>query len=150
MLRAVEDLFGGADLLGLSAFQDDDAVGDLGDHGEVVRDVNAGDAAFLHDRFEGAQHLDLRRHVERRRRLVEDDELRVADQRHGRRKPLQLAAGDLVRIAGANRFGLRQRQRPEKLDGTEARLVGGHKPMNSGDLDYLVHDRGGRVECGGG
>ena len=88
--------------------QNHDAVGDLGNDGEIVRDVDAGDAALLHHGLEGAQHLDLGRDVERGRRLVEDDELRIADQRHGGGKALQLAAGHLMRIAAADRLGVRQ------------------------------------------
>ena len=44
---------------------------------------------------------DLRLHgdVQRRGRLVEDDQVRLADQRAGDADPLRLAAGQLVRVA---------------------------------------------------
>ena len=44
------------------------------------------------------EHLRLDRDVERRRRLVGDQQLRVAGQRHGDHHPLAHAAGELVRI----------------------------------------------------
>ena len=53
--------------------------------------------------LERPQHLDLRGHVERGGRLVEDHQLRLGDQRHGRHQPLQLSARDLVRITATDR-----------------------------------------------
>ena len=53
------------------------------------------------------QDLGLDRHVERRRRLVGDEDPRVAGQRHRDHRPLAHAAGELVRIAavGSRRIG---------------------------------------------
>ncbi|MNZ91384.1 hypothetical protein D3C78_1103670 [compost metagenome] len=44
-------------------------------------------------------NLRLNRNVERRDRLVADDELRLQRQRTGNGNPLPLAAGELMRIA---------------------------------------------------
>ena len=44
------------------------------------------------------QHLRLDRHVQRRRGLVGDDEVRFAHQRHGDHHPLPKPAGKLMRI----------------------------------------------------
>jgi hypothetical protein len=55
--------------------QHEDPVGHLRDDGEVVRHVDRRRVVFAHDAAESVQHLDLRRHVERRRRLVEDHEV---------------------------------------------------------------------------
>ena len=70
--RGLEDGGCRALLLDLAAAEHDDAVGDLGDHGEVVRDIDAGHGAGAHHRLEGAQHLDLGGHVEGGGGLVED------------------------------------------------------------------------------
>ena len=51
------------------------------------------------------QDLGLRGHVERRRRLVRDQQLGIASQRQGDNTALQHAAGQLVRIAPDGRAG---------------------------------------------
>lgn len=48
--------------------------------------------------FDDSEHLNLRRDVERRTRLVEDDELRIINERHCGEQALQLTARDLVRL----------------------------------------------------
>ena len=130
----------GPRLLDLAAAEHDDAVGDLGDDGEVVRDIDAGHAARAHHRLEGAQHLDLGGHVEGGGGLVEDHELRAADQRHRRREALQLAAGDLVGVALADRLGVGQGEGAEERDGAAAGLRHRHQAVDAGDLDHLVDD----------
>ena len=76
--------------------------GDLGrqrrDDGEVVADVDGGDAVRLAQVAHGREHVRLRRDVEPRRRLVEDDHARPVRERHRERDALLLAAGELVRI----------------------------------------------------
>ena len=140
MLGSRKDCRRSASLLHFAALQHHDAVGDLGDDRKIVGDIDTRDPARPHDRLECAQHLDLRRHVECRRRLVEDDELRIADQRHGRGQPLQLSARNLVRITSADRLWIRQRQGPEELDRAGSCLVGRHKVVDPRNLDHLLHD----------
>ncbi|WP_247903854.1 hypothetical protein [Bradyrhizobium sp. 131] len=70
----------------------DDAVGHLRNDREIVGDIDRGSSALLDRLLEHAQHLDLRRHVQRRGRLVEDDKLRICNERHGGEQSLQLAA----------------------------------------------------------
>ena len=49
-------------------------------------------------RLQQVDHLGLDRHVERRHRLVADDDLRPQRQRPGDADALALAAGELVRV----------------------------------------------------
>ena len=56
--------------------QHDNVVGHLRDDREVVGHVDARDLALTDHLLERAQHFDLRRDVERRRRLVEDHQRR--------------------------------------------------------------------------
>ena len=67
--------------------------------------------------------FDLRRHVERGRRLVEDEDVGLGDHRHRRHDALQLAARHLMRIAAADRLGARQVEFAEKLIASRARLA---------------------------
>ena len=85
-----------------------DAVGDVLHHREIVRDEDVGEAEPV---LQIAQQIDdLRpdRDVERRDRLVADDELRLDRERAGDGDALALAAGEFVRIA-ARRCAARAR-----------------------------------------
>ena len=73
-------------------------MGDLGHHAEVVGDEQHAGAAPLLQLADQLQDLRLRRHVERRGRLVGDQQRRVEHQGGGDHDALALAARDLVRI----------------------------------------------------
>ena len=73
-------------------------VGHFGDHAQIVRDEQDRHAAFVAQLAQQVENLGLDRHVERRRRLVGDQQLRIAGQRHRDHHPLPLPAGQLVRI----------------------------------------------------
>ena len=101
----MQDVAGRPHLHHLAVPQHHDAVGDLRDHGEVVRDVDRRGPELPDEVLDRGQHLDLRRDVEGGRRLVEDDEVRIARDRHRGHGALDLAAGDLVGIAQADVLG---------------------------------------------
>ena len=75
-----------------------DALGDFGDHAEIMgdQDDRRTDAAL--EIQHQLQDLRLDRDVQRRGRLVGDQELRVAGERHGDHHALAHAAGELMRI----------------------------------------------------
>jgi histidine ammonia-lyase len=79
MLGRSDQRLGLADFLDRAVAEHDDAVRHLGNDREVVRHIERRRAVLAHDLLEGAQHLDLRRHVERGRRLIEDDETRARE-----------------------------------------------------------------------
>ena len=85
---------------------------DVLDHRQVVRDEQVGEAELLLQVLEQVDHLRLDRHVERRHRLVADDQLRLDRERARDADALALAAGELVRIAahviGLQADGLQQ------------------------------------------
>ena len=87
-----------------------DLVGDLGHHGEIVRDVDERDPEVVPDTPDLGEHPCLRDHVEARRGLVEDDDRRLAGERGRDCDALLLAARELVRVAA-----------PEALVGQAAR-----------------------------
>ena len=64
------------------------------------------DAELLGQRLQQLEDLQLRRDVERRGRLVGDDERGAAGERAGDHQALALAAGELVRIALEHGLGL--------------------------------------------
>jgi len=64
-----------------------------------VGDVHEGDAEVVLEALELAAHAQAQELVERRQRLVEEEDARTGDQRPGERHPLLLAAGQLRRSA---------------------------------------------------
>ena len=76
-----------------------DALADVLDHREVVRDEQVGEAELLLQVLEQVDHLRLDRHVERRDRLVAHDQLRLDRERARDADALALPAGEFVRIA---------------------------------------------------
>ena len=136
----VDDLVGGALLLDVAGVEHHDVVRDLGHHGEVVGDVDGGRPFLLDDRLERLEHLDLGGDVECGGRLVEDQQVRVAAQRHGGHQPLQLAAGDLVRVAPAQAIRIGKLQGPVELLGAAVRLLAGQLTMKHRGFRDLLSD----------
>ena len=92
------------------------------------RDVEGGGAVLADALPDRGQHLDLGRDVERRRRLVEDDQVGPAGHRHRGHGALQLAARDLVRIAfEPKRSGSGSSQLAVEAGGLAARPRPGHR-----------------------
>ncbi len=82
----------------LAGVHDADVIGDLGDHGDVVGDVDDRHPQLGLDLLELLEDLVLDDHVEGGGRFVGDDQLGVARQRHGDGGPLSHSAGELVRV----------------------------------------------------
>ena len=76
-----------------------DPVGDVLHHGEIVRDEDVGEAEPVLQVAQQIEDLRADRDVERRDRLVADDQFRLDRQRPGNGDALALAAGEFVRIA---------------------------------------------------
>ena len=126
----------------LAEVQDGDPVGDEPDRGDVVGDEEVGDLTLPLELDEPVEDLGLDGDVERARRLVEDDQLRVDGKRPGDREPLAASPGELVgvlveavvgkpdareelldlrwRVACARGSGLRPDRFPDDLPDAEA------------------------------
>ena len=76
-----------------------DAVGEVLDHRQVVGDEQDGDARLLAQLPQQVDDLRLYGHVQRRHRLVGDDQLGLHDDGPGHADALALSAGELVGIA---------------------------------------------------
>ena len=127
---------------------DDDAVGHLGDDAHVVRDQDQRHPEFPLQVPDQRQDLGLDGHVERRRRLVGNQDLGPERQRDGDHHALAHAAGELVRVLRQPPFGLGDADRLERGDRGRARLACADRAMRQDRLGQLPPDRQHRIERG--
>ena len=106
-MRIGEQVAGGVHLHLMSGVKDDDPIGGFGDNAHVVSDQHEPHAVVALELHQKIEDLRLDRHVERRRRLVGDQELRPAGERHRDHDPLAHAARKLMRkgVRPASRIG---------------------------------------------
>ena len=97
VVRAREDDLGGPELHQPAEVEDGDAVGDVAHDAEVVGDEEVRDPLLRLQLDEQVQDRRLHRDVERRGRLVADDELWIAGERARDREPLLEPARELAR-----------------------------------------------------
>jgi hypothetical protein len=79
------------------------------------------------------QDLRLDRHIDRGRRRVGDQQVRLVGQRHRDHHPLALAAGELVRVGFQPLLGVGQPR--DRTDGWAA--IGNRLPSIEGALDEV-------------
>ncbi len=133
----------------LAGIHDIDAVADVPDDREVVRDQ---DQRRLDARPQVGQELEdlmLHRGVERRGRLVRDDQARLADQRRRDHGALLHAAAQFVRIARGDARRFRDLHVAQRLDHAFAGLWV-FRPALADRLGDLFADRHDRIEIAAG
>ncbi len=142
----LEDLLDRPGLDDLALAHDRHAVGDVGDHTDVVGDQKHRDAELLLHRADHVEHLGLDRHIQRCRRFVGDDEIGFAGQSARDQHALRHPARDLVRVPLHDSLGIGD---PHPLEQV-ARAFAGLLLRDAEELDHgtreLVPDREGRVE----
>ena len=84
-----------------AGIHDGDPVGHLGNDTEVVRDEEQRESHSLLEIAQQVEDLCLNRDVERRRRLVGDEECRPAGERQSDERALPQPARELMRILAA-------------------------------------------------
>ena len=146
MLRVGEDFLGRAGLDDLAAVHDADPVGDLAHDAEVVGNEQHGHAALLLLHLQQFEDLRLHGDVERRRRLVGDEKVRLVGERHRDHHALPLAAGELVRIGAEALFRIADADLMQQLERAPVRLLVGDAAVDLQDLADLPLDRVQRVQ----
>ena len=116
VLRPAQHLADGAALHGPPRVHHQQVVGHVGDDAEVVGDEDDRGAELLLQVLEQVEDLRLDGHVQGGGRLVGDQQVGVADQRHGDHGALAHAAGELVRVVVHARLGLRDADLGQHLD----------------------------------
>ena len=97
---------------------------------------------------EQVEDLGLRRHVQRGRRLVGDQQGRLAGQRGRDRHPLPHPAAELERVRRHVAARVRDTDAVEHLDGALVDLLLGHRQVQQDRLHDLVADGVDRAERG--
>ena len=120
-------------------------VAELRDHRQVVRHQDQREPEVAAQAVQELEDLRLHHHVERRRRLVGDQHLRVARERHRDRGALPHPAGELVRETRLARGW--EPDRFEQLSRSRPRTCAGRSVVELERLDDLRADGAHRVEC---
>ena len=119
-----------------------------GDDTHVVGDEQDRHVEALAERVDQVEDLRLDGDVERRRRLVRYQQLRLARQGHGDHHTLAHAAGKLVRVLGQPFLGPGHADKVEYLDSTFEGFLLRRPPMDPDRFGYLATDGPCRVERG--
>ena len=147
--RPAEHLLDRTGLDDPAAVHDEDPLARRRHHGQVVGDQQEGGVARLHPADDEVQHQRLDRHVERRRRLVADQERGVVGQSDGEDDALPLSSGQLVRVCPCRVRGVGQPHLLQQVDGPLPRGGAvGHGVVDQQRLGDLVADAHRRVERG--
>ena len=148
VLRLGEDILGGAFLDDLATLHDVDALGHLAHDAKVVRDEQHGHAHLALQLLQQLEDLRLYGDVERRRRLVGDEQVWLVGQCHGDHHALPLPARQLMRERVEALLRLADADLVQQLK--HARLHGFfvHAPVHAQHLAYLPLDGMQRVERG--
>ena len=146
--HAVEHLLDRAHLDRLARVHHRDAIAGLEDQAEIVRDVDHRGAEARADVLDQLDDAGLDRDVERGGRLVQQQQRRVRQQRHGDDHALLLAARDLVRIALHDPPGIGQAHGAEHLEGARIGVPLRAALVEQRHLHQLPRDLHRRIERG--
>jgi hypothetical protein len=141
MLRPAQKRGAAAALHDPAAVQHDHVIGHVGDHAEIVGDEQDRHAEFALELAHQLQDLRLDRDVERRGRLVGDQQRRIADQRHRNHRTLAQTARELERIGPERLRGIGEADPGQHLDRALPALGAGHVGVQQHGLADLVADR---------
>ena len=116
MARRGEQLLHRRALHHLAGVHHHNRIHEVGDHAQVVGDQDDRGAQLLLQPPHQVENLRLYRHVQRGGRLIGDQQLGMAGQRHGDHRALAHAAGKLVRIGLRAACGIGNADQLEHLD----------------------------------
>ena len=150
MRQVLEDRGGRPALDRPAAVHDINPVHVLGDHTEVVADQDHRHAEVVHQVPDQIEDLFLDRDVQRRGRLIGDQQVGAAREGHGDHHALALAPGQLVRIVAEPFGGLGDAHEIEKPQRLLVRLAASQLAVQGKRLADLMPDGVQWVERGHG
>jgi hypothetical protein len=128
MRGPVEDVVGVAALDDPAVAQHHHVLREARHDAQVVGDQQHGHAPLVGEVAEQLEHLGLHPHVEGRRRLVGDQQVRLGDHRDRDDHPLPHAAGELARVVAGSARRVPDAEPAEQLDAAAARLPAPDSP----------------------
>ena len=132
----------------LAPMHDGDPIGHVGGDAKIVGDEHQPHTFLDLEPLEKVEDLGLHRDIQRRRRLVGDEEVRLQGQSHGDHNALTLAAGKLVGVLASTQGRVRNANPPEQLDGPGVRRFGRALIVGAEGLGDLPADTVNGVEMG--
>ena len=148
MARASEELLDKGLFDYLTGIHDGDSIRGLSDDTEIMCNQKKGEPTSLSKLGQKIEGLGLDRDVKRCRRLVGNQKLRIACERHRDHRSLTHSTGHLVRVAAHARLGRRNGHIAQSLDRLVPGLATRHLPVQSDGLGNLLTDGIDRVERG--
>ena len=148
VLRIVENLRRRAFLDHQPLLHDENPVGDAPHDAEVMGDEQKPHAHLVFQILQQVEDLGLNGHVERRRRLVRDQDVGLVGQCHGDHHPLPLPPRKLVRIGIHAAFGVVDADLLEQFQHPRPRRLTLQPLMQRQRFRQLLLDRVERVERG--
>ncbi len=124
-----------------------DALAHAGDDAQVVRDHDQRRVLLGDELAQQVEDLRLDRHVERGRRLVGDQDLRLAGEGHGDHRALAHAPRELVRVVAEPLVRARDADAVDELGGAILRLALAHVEVRLDGLAELAPDGEHRVQA---
>ena len=125
-------------------------VGDVGDHGQVVGDVERGDAVSTAELTHRPQHHALGGDVEPGGRLVEHEHLGLGQEGHRQCDALHLTTGELVGVATHELVVVGEADLGQAVPGTLQPALRRAETAQLHQLDDLLADPDAGVQGGGG
>ena len=147
MQRLLDDIPGFTALDDPAAIHDDDPVADLRDDREIMGDEEQGGVVALPERVHLFQHLCLYRHVERRCRLVRDDDVGAMRQSHRDTDALAHTTRELVRIGAQSLLRVIDLDLAQQVCRQSAGLFACLAAVGTDRLDDLLANGIERVQC---
>ncbi len=148
MLRVLEQLGDRPGLDDLAVGHHADPIGDLAHDRQIVGDQQHRHPEAALQVLQQGQDLGLDGDVERRGRLVGDQQIRLIGERHRDHHALSLAAGQLMGVGAQALLRLAQAHQVQQLQRSRARLRLAHSAVQHQGLADLAVDRVQRVERG--
>ena len=146
MPRRAEHGAGGAAFDQIATLQHRDLIGNVGDDAEIMRDEENRCAVLALQLADQIEDLRLGRDVERRRRLVGDQQARIEQQSHGDHRALALTAAQLVGKRTDDAAGFRQMNAVDQFEHAGAACGFPERRVDAQHFIELAADRVQRVQ----
>ena len=148
LFRGLQNIPGITDFYKISVSQDHNAIGQLGNNGQIVADVYRRGILLPNDVFYGRQDFDLCGDIQCGRRFIKYDDIRLLGHRHCHHGSLELATGNLVRVPIPDPLRIRKVEAAVEIDRLFLRFGKRHQAVLNRAFRKLVDEPVRRIKCG--